>query len=360
MIFKNKYTLLLVLLVVAVCFNFVNAAKKQKLTPEQQALKNKMKAERMKKSEAADKLIRHSTVKEFKDEVLNDEENLWIVFFGSKKCPHTQKFNPKWLQFQQNMDDGLYNFENIKITKIECYGEQFDFCVSQENQYWPELMFYYKGVKKGSYDGEDEIEDIVKYINEKKDSLMKVKSTKNVKPLKSGLPSKKPGKNPPSNKPSTKNPPKKPTKVPAKRPPPPKPVKDLPPPKNEESKDNESDDNEIEEIDVDDNNYENNNSNNGIEEEIDNSIDDKNHEIENGIEEEDYYIPKKGGNVENNEALDQNEGSSHVLVYSIGGCAACVAGLLFAKKRFRGQGYSRIGGNERTAQMRYKYDKHIV
>jgi len=354
MIFKNKFTFLLVLLIVAVCFNFVNAAKKQKLTPEQQALKNKMKAERMKKSEAADKLIRHSTVEEFKKEVLNDEENLWIVFFGSKKCPHTQKFNPKWLQFQQNMDDGLYNFENIKITKIECYGEQFNFCVSQENQYWPELMFYYKGVKRGTYDGEDEIEDIVKYINDKKDSLMKVKSTKTVKPLKSDLPSKKPGKNPPPKNPSPKNPPKKPTKAPAKRPPPTKPVKDLPPPKNEESKDNDIDNDDIEEEDII-----NNDNNNDIDEEIDNSIDDKHNDVENGIEEDDYSIPKNG-NAENDETLGQNEGSSHVLVYSIGGCAACVAGLLFAKKRFRGKGYSRIGGGERSARTRYKYDKYIV
>jgi hypothetical protein len=330
------------MLIVALCFNFTNAAKK-KLTPEQQALKNKMKAERMKKSEAADKLIRHTAADEFNDTVLNDDENLWIVFYGSRKCPHTQKFNPKWLQFQENMDNGLYNFENIKITKVECYGEQFKFCVSQENQYWPELMFYYKGVKKAAYDGEDEIEDIVKYIKENKDSLMKEeeKSTKTVKPNKSGIPTDRPTKKP------------APPKKPSKRPPPSVPSKK--PPKAATKKIEKQDDNDIiEDInqDIDENN--------AIDEEIDNSIDDKNNEIENGIDDEDIGTGNKNQSTENEQNLEQTQGSSHVFVYSIGGCAACVAGFLFAKKRFRGAGYTRVGGNERTAQMKYKYDKHIV
>jgi len=188
-------------------------AAKKKLTPEQQALKNKLKAERIKKSNAADKLIRHSTIDEFKSNVLTDTENLWVVFFGSKKCPHTQRFNPKWLQFQENMDNGLYNLDNVKITKIECYGDQFDFCMSQNNQYWPELMFYYKGVKKAVYNGEDEIEDIVKYLKSKKSTLMKesIKTTKAVKQVNNRITTKQP----PSQIKS--RPTKKPTKQPATR-----------------------------------------------------------------------------------------------------------------------------------------------
>jgi len=337
MLYKNKFALLFCLLIVALCFSFTNASKK-KLTPEQQALKNKMKAERMKKSEAADKLIRHVKAKDFKKVVLNDNENLWIVFYGSKKCPHTQKFNPKWLQFQKNMDDGLYNFENIKIGKIECYGEQFDFCVSQKNQYWPELMFYFKGEKKGTYDGEDEIEDIVKYIKSKKKSLMKVKSTKTVIQSKNSLP---------TNKPSKQSPPRPtkgvPPKAPAKRPPKQAPSKQVPQtkalkgvPEVIKNKDNSINDN-------------------FIDEEIDNSIDDKNNEVENAIEDDFISQPKKNVNIEDN--LSVEEGSSHVLLYSIGGCAACVAGLLFAKKRFRGHGYTSFFGNY---PIRYKYYKNIV
>ena len=122
---KNKLILLLVL-VITFCINVgeVYAAKKP-LTPQQKELKEKLKAERMKKSEAADKLIRHITPDEFKSTVLTDTENLWVIFYGSKKCPHTQKFNPKWLQFQQNLDDGVYNLENVKIAKVECNGKYF-------------------------------------------------------------------------------------------------------------------------------------------------------------------------------------------------------------------------------------------
>lgn len=305
MLFK-KYSFFLVLLIVALSFNFVTAAKKKKLTPEQQALKNKLRAERKKKSEAADKLIRHTSSDEFQKTVLEDEEHLWIVFYGSRKCPHTQKFNPKWLQFQQNMDSGLYDFDNVKITKIECYGEQLDFCVDQGNQYWPELMFYYKGVKKAAYDGEDEIDDIVKYIKKNKGKFTgeKKKTTKSV-PEKSSLPTKKPADKP--TKQETKDlPAKKPTKTPPspKRPPPT--VAKQPP--NTEEKDIE----------------------NAIDEDVENNIEE---EIENAIDE----------NEENNEGNDQltnienieNPGSSHIGLISVGGLAACGLGFVFAKRRFR-------------------------
>lgn len=341
MLYKNKFNYLLIL-IVALCFNLSFAAKKP-LTPEQQALKNKLRAERIKKSEAADKLIRHSTIEEFKSTVITDPDNLWIVFYGSKKCPHTQKFNPKWLQFQQNMDNGLYNLENVKITKIECYGNQFDFCVSQGNQYWPELMFYYKGVKKGVYDGEDEIEDILKFVQDKKSKFMKEskKVTKTVKEVKSGLPTKKPTppkkptKQPPAKQ--TKQPPVKQTKQPkqpivrpTKNPPTaPKtiPVPPPQPPKNVEEIDNSIDidnDNAISEVDGDDNIG-----------------------FDNTINEEYNYI-------------DEPKESSHVVAYSVGGFAAFSAIFLFTKKRFRGHGYARVGSSDRNPHMKYKYDKHIV
>jgi len=123
MLLKNKLIFLVV--IVALCFNLTFAKSNKNLTPEQQALKQKLKAERKKKSEAADKLIKHSTVEEFKNTVLTDPDNLWIVFYGSTHCAYTQKFNPKWLQFQQNLESGLYGFNDVKITKIECYGKQF-------------------------------------------------------------------------------------------------------------------------------------------------------------------------------------------------------------------------------------------
>jgi len=111
---KNRFIFLLVLIVVCSINATIAYAAKKPLTPEQKALKEKLKEERMKKSEAADKLIRHITTDEFEDTVLKDEDNLWIVFYGSKTCPHTQKFNPKWLQFQDNLDNGIYNLNNIK------------------------------------------------------------------------------------------------------------------------------------------------------------------------------------------------------------------------------------------------------
>jgi len=336
MLFK-KYSFFLVLLIVALCFNYVTAAKK-KLTPEQQKLKNKLRAERKKKSEAADKLIRHTSAEDFDKIVLNDDKHLWIVFYGSKKCPHTQKFNPKWLQFQQNMDNGLYDFDEIKITKIECLGKQLDFCVGQDNQYWPELMFYYKGVKKAAYDGEDEIEDIVKYIKDNKDKFMNAgeKKTKTV-PEKSNLPPKKA-----SNQESAKKPPK--TTPQAKRPPPT--VKQTKQPPNVE----ENIENGIED-DVE-NNIDEENDENGIDENEDN-----NNENYNNYEDYNYKNYKQPVNTETE--TTENTSSSHVGLYSVGGVAACALCFIFAKKRFRGRGYSRVSGNDRP-QTRYKYNKHIV
>jgi len=324
---KNKLILLLVL-VITFCINVgeVYSAKKP-LTPQQKELREKLKAERMKKSEAADKLIRHVSPDEFKSTVLTDTENLWVIFYGSKKCPHTQKFNPKWLQFQQNLDDGIYNLENVKIAKVECNGKYFKFCVSQDNQYWPELMLYYNGVKKAAYDGEDEIEDILKYIRSKKDKFMGVKS---------GLPSKKPTKQipkentkrPTKQMPSSKQPP---TVNKSTKQPPPPPSKELPP---KVPNFNISGDDDVDNV-----------NENEIEETVDDNYD-------NG---------GTGDYINDNTLIDEAPGS-HFIVYSVGGCAACIAGLLIARKKFRGgHRYTRVGGNERrTSQMKYKYDKHIV
>jgi len=382
-------------LIVALCSNFANAAK-QPLPPELQPLKLKLKIERMKKSEAADQKIRHITVDEFEKTVLTDDENLWIVFYGSKKCPHTQKFNPKWLQFQENMDNGLYNFDKIKIVKVECYGEQFDFCVARGNQFWPELMFYYKGVKKASYEGEDEIEDIVKFIKEKKNSFMEgAGNVINKIQNKSDIPTDNPTKVPtPSNNPTKRPPPQAPSKKPpeavveVKAPEKVEEVKEEvnAPEKVEEIKEdndiyeddtNNKDSNEIKEdndIYEDDTNnkdsneikenndiYEddaNNKNNNAIDDEIDNSIDDKNSELNNSIEDDDIRAKP----IQNEEKIEeiQTSSSSNTYILTLGGCCACVIGFIFAKKRFRGQGYLKVGGNERTAQMKYKYDKHIV
>lgn len=353
MLFKSKYISLFVL-IVALCFNLTFAAKAKKpLTPEQQALKQKLRAERKQKSEAADKLIRHSTIEEIKNTVLTDTDNLWIVFYGSYKCPYTQKFNPKWLQFQQNMDSNLYNLDNVKITKIECYGDQYDFCVSQGNSYWPELMFYYKGVKKGVYDGEDEVEDIVKYIKANKSKFMKEtpKSTKTVQKGKSGLPTDKPTKKPappknpsktppPSNSKQTKNIDEQQTKQPVAKP------SKNPPTYPQTTKEVPQTTKKIEEVD--------------------NSID---LDVDNGIEDIDDNIGYNNNNNSNDKATqnkttepveESEQGESHTVAYSIGAVAAFGACFLFVRKRFRGYTYARVGGSDRNPQMKYKYDKHIV
>jgi len=329
-------------------------AAKKKLTPELQALKNKLKAERIKKSNAADKLIRHSTIDEFKSNVLTDTENLWVVFFGSKKCPHTQRFNPKWLQFQENMDNGLYNLDNVKITKIECYGDQFDFCMSQNNQYWPELMFYYKGVKKAVYNGEDEIEDIVKYLKSKKSTLMKesIKTTKAVKQVNNRITTKQP----PSQIKS--RPTKKPTKQPATR------LTKSPPPTYKQINSEKVQTlrpkappavtskkpitkNVVENDNIDDNMETDNDVNNAIEEDDIVNLEDVDNDNNDNIKDADFI----------DDELEKE--SSHTFAYSIGGCAGFVACFLFFKKRFRGHGYTRVS-DARNPQMKYKYDKHIV
>jgi len=322
MLFNSK-TALLVLLIIALCFNYVNAAKKVKLTKEQLALKEKMRAERRKKSEAADAKIQHTSAENFKDVVLNDEENLWVVFYGSKKCPHTQKFNPKWLQFQENMKSGVYGFENVKFTKVECYGKQFDFCVSQDNQYWPELMFYYNGVKKGAYDGEDEIEDIVKYIKEKKDIFMKNTKSKTTKTVKEN---------------DDESPVTRPPKNPSKRPPPPKKpsTKTIPPTYQKEDESKEV--------------------NNAINDEYENNYGDEPVEIKHN----NINTNVENANDQAIEEIEEKGKSSHTGLYTVGGCVACVACLFFIKNKFRSRGYMKVGTGERSAQMRYKYDKHIV
>lgn len=327
---KNRFVFLLVLIVIC-CINATVAyAAKKPLTPEQEALKKKLKEERMKKSEAADKMIRHITPDEFKQTVLGDKENLWVVFYGSKTCPHTQKFNPKWLQFQDNMDNGIYNLDNVKIAKIECKGNNFKFCVSQDNQYWPELMFYFKGEKKAAYDGEDEIEDVVGYIRRNKDKFMGIKSAKT-------LPSKKPAKQ--IQQENTKRPVKQ---IPSAKQPPAayKASKQPPNVKIDDSQDNVPNFKSSENNDDDFDNIE--------EKEVEEAIEDN---YDNGSTT--VYF--------NDNTLEDAPGS-HFIVYTLGGCAVCIGGFLFAKKRFRGgHKYSRVGGNERrSSQMKYKYDKHIV
>jgi len=354
----NKLTIFFTL-IVALCFNMAFAAK-QNLTPEQLEQRKKLKEERIQKSEEADKLIRHITVDEFKNNILTDKENLNIVFYGSHRCPFTQRFNPKWLSFQRNFDKKRYEEladAKIKIQKIECYGENFDFCVSQGNQYWPELMFYFKGKKIATYDGEDEIEDIVKYIADNMKKFMEINNVESKENAKDNNDNKETDKNTNNeSKPAKPElPPKKPVDTKPKKVVEQKPKevpqqieqkpKEIPKPIEQKPKEIPAVNNAIDEND------------NAIDEnEIKNQHNDfiYNDESNNKAKTED----KKPLYAEPMDPVE--EGNSHTVIISVGGLAACAAGFMFAKKRFRGHGYARVGSNERSSQMRYKYNKHIV
>lgn len=392
--FKNKifYLLILTILVVA-----VNAAKK-KLTPEQQAIKNKMKAERKKKSEEADKNILHTSINEFNETIMTDTQHLWVVFYGSKNCPFTQKFNPKWLEFQTKLWAGeIPGLQDVKITKMECTGAQFKFCVKQNNKFWPELMLYYKGEKRDVYDGEDEIDDVIVYLQEKRKEIIdgpigsskKIlkKPTTKIPPNLRSKPAKalptKAAKAIPNRIKSTKAPPKKVTmeddedkqikaevennklnNINGKKT---ADTKHIPGGAAKGKEENEEDDkNGVNMYLNDDDDKTNEEDGEKPDEEIDQDMMDDDDttngkDSKNNKDTNEYMEYVEESNKLNEEMSAQNQsGSSHVVMFSVGGLVLGAIGLIYYRGHKKSTAYAPVNsgiGGYRVSQMKYKYNK---
>ncbi|KAI9208317.1 thioredoxin-like protein [Polychytrium aggregatum] len=88
--------------------------------------------------ELAEKSVLFIEEVEFQDSISTGS---WVVFFGTKWCPHCQKLTPKWLKMQQAVQEYAPNFN---VRKVECTRNEA-FCDGQNIQGYPTLKLFVDG-----------------------------------------------------------------------------------------------------------------------------------------------------------------------------------------------------------------------
>ncbi|KAI8999808.1 thioredoxin-like protein [Gaertneriomyces semiglobifer] len=71
-------------------------------------------------------------------------EGQWLVFFGSKTCPHCRAFTPTWVQVQQEV---LPNHPGFYMGKVECTGRAVneDLCEANKVKFYPTVKLFHNG-----------------------------------------------------------------------------------------------------------------------------------------------------------------------------------------------------------------------
>ncbi|KND03453.1 protein disulfide-isomerase domain [Spizellomyces punctatus DAOM BR117] len=90
----------------------------------------------------------------------------WLVFFGSKSCPHCRKFTPTWLEAQRKVKAMKKDFH---LGKVECTGRAVneDLCTDQKIEFYPTVKLYLNGKLMDTPDDIKEISKLMNYIESK-------------------------------------------------------------------------------------------------------------------------------------------------------------------------------------------------
>ncbi|KAJ3203153.1 Thioredoxin domain-containing protein 5 [Entophlyctis luteolus] len=67
-----------------------------------------------------------------------------LLFFGANYCPYTQKYTPKWLDFQTLYDVTPEWNRRFRMYKIQC-ADQEEFCVNMGVDGYPTLFVFHNG-----------------------------------------------------------------------------------------------------------------------------------------------------------------------------------------------------------------------
>ncbi|KAJ3017180.1 UNVERIFIED_CONTAM: hypothetical protein HDU68_011811 [Siphonaria sp. JEL0065] len=106
-------------------------------------------AKRLKKKmikDAADKADLSITQLETTAVKAKTAQGTHLLFYGATYCPFTQKFTPKWLEFQNLYDSKPEWNALFSIYKVQCAPDE-EFCVGEGVDGYPTLFFYSDGVR---------------------------------------------------------------------------------------------------------------------------------------------------------------------------------------------------------------------
>ncbi|KAI8826812.1 uncharacterized protein EV422DRAFT_511512 [Fimicolochytrium jonesii] len=97
------------------------------------------------------------------------EADTWILFYGASWCPYTQRFTPKWLKVQQEFEARNYTSSNVHIAKIECSingdrDSNSHLCEVDDVDAYPTILLFVDGKRVEEYMGQDEVNDVLKYV----------------------------------------------------------------------------------------------------------------------------------------------------------------------------------------------------
>ncbi|KAJ3080269.1 Thioredoxin domain-containing protein 5 [Quaeritorhiza haematococci] len=117
-------------------------------------------------AEAADKEIDFISQEDLDSTIQNG--GVWLVFFGAKWCPFTQRFTPKWLEVQELVKaNGL---SKLNLRKLECSINE-SFCREHQAGDYPTVNLYVDGKLVEEYPDVDEVENLYKYIEKQAKTL---------------------------------------------------------------------------------------------------------------------------------------------------------------------------------------------
>lgn len=114
-------------------------------------------------SDAADLAIRHLEHDEVASKI---SRGVHILFLGAVWCKFTQRFNPKWLEIQNEFDARRWNtIPNFSINKVECSHNEY-FCINEHGTTdgYPTIILYVNGRHMDEFHGPDELEPMMDYI----------------------------------------------------------------------------------------------------------------------------------------------------------------------------------------------------
>ncbi|KAJ3032449.1 hypothetical protein HDV00_007524 [Rhizophlyctis rosea] len=117
--------------------------------------------------EEADKHIHF--IKEAEVDSVVAEPGVKFIFFGARWCKYTQRFTPKWLKVQDEIEGDSYLSKNLVMRKVDCTERMKvhgSLCANiyDEHGGWPTVLHWVDGTPKGEYPDEDEVANLSNYI----------------------------------------------------------------------------------------------------------------------------------------------------------------------------------------------------
>ncbi|KAI8616681.1 hypothetical protein BC830DRAFT_177314 [Chytriomyces sp. MP71] len=131
-----------------------------KMETAEEARKRKRKEKLKAAADEADAMIRHLNPVKVGETLRN---GTFALFFGASYCPLTQRYTPKWLDFQHLYDVTLAWHVHFTIYKIQCADDE-QFCVDMGVDGYPTILLWRDGRLLAEWDTDEVVRDAVAFV----------------------------------------------------------------------------------------------------------------------------------------------------------------------------------------------------